>query len=607
MISCNEVRAVYNAIKSIKLINMATIKNNKGQSIILANSDVVYLWWTYPQKIKNCLGFSIHRIINGVEDKKGLYATVGFSIVNDPRKSPQTTDQWPIQSFNWKDLYAPHEKEIAYKIIPMIDTKNDWKCLTPDETLSIETETVNRTQKYGVFEIIFNRGLLSTQAFSEIERKGLNKEDLISEAKGLISEPNSEWRKRLGGQIISNIRSFFGQKGKFYCALYELSDQELIEILVNSQNAEIILSSSDSNVQSRKILHDAMESEILKIYDRNMTSNSIGHNKFVVYVNENGVPISVLTGSTNWTPTGLCGQTNNLVRIENEKVAKLYLEYWTKLRADTINGTARQDLKLRTWCKTNGAKIQLKKPYEIDIWFSPNTDKKTKPKVITPEAIPVDMNEVFDLIKGAKKQLLFLLFNPGTPSIVDYIVKSAIEAKSHGKPIFVRGAVSDAQMAKKVTTNIISKDATLPPDKYQVTGVAAIPGKFSYWETELLKLGFATIHDKVLVIDPFDEINCVVVTGSHNLGLKASYSNDENMVIIKGNSSVAKAYSAHILDVVNHFKWRYRLQEKVKGVEKGLIEETLKNTWHDLDETDEWMDYYYKSNGDLMREQLLFK
>jgi len=122
-----------------------------------------------------------------------------------------------------------------------------------------------------------------------------------------------------------------------------------------------------------------------------------------------------------------------------------------------------------------------------------------------------------------------------------------------------------------------------------------------------LKLGFATIHDKVLVIDPFDAKNCVVVTGSHNLGLKASYSNDENMILLKGDNPIAKAYAAHILDVVNHFKWRYKLQERLKGKKGKALEESLTNSWHDLDESDKWMDYYYKSNGDLKREQLFFK
>ena len=39
------------------------------------------------------------------------------------------------------------------------------------------------------------------------------------------------------------------------------------------------------------------------------------------------------------------------------------------------------------------------------------------------------------------------------------------------------------------------------------------------WEHEMLKYGQAIIHDKIVVIDPLSD-DCVVVTGSHNLGFK---------------------------------------------------------------------------------------
>ena len=136
--------------------------------------------------------------------------------------------------------------------------------------------------------------------------------------------------------------------------------------------------------------------------------------------------------------------------------------------------------------------------------------------------------------------------------------------------------------------------------------MAAIPGPFSYFEKELLKLGFATIHDKILVIDPFEK-DCVAITGSHNLGFKASYSNDENMIIIQKDCAIAQAYAAHVLDVVNHFKWRYKLQSKL--LEAGAKtnkekEKVLKEQWNDLDETDGWMDYYFGSKGFKHADQL---
>src|SRR6185503_19808592 len=54
------------------------------------------------------------------------------------------------------------------------------------------------------------------------------------------------------------------------------------------------------------------------------------------------------------------------------------------------------------------------------------------------------------------------------------------------------------------------------------------------WEHEMLKYGQAIIHDKIVVIDPLSD-NCAVITGSHNLGYKASYANDENLLIVRGN------------------------------------------------------------------------
>ncbi|PXW57107.1 phospholipase D-like domain-containing protein [Chelatococcus asaccharovorans] len=49
----------------------------------------------------------------------------------------------------------------------------------------------------------------------------------------------------------------------------------------------------------------------------------------------------------------------------------------------------------------------------------------------------------------------------------------------------------------------------------------------------------AIIHDKVMVIDPLSD-DCTVVFGSHNLGFKASYANDENMVVVSGDRALAE-------------------------------------------------------------------
>jgi len=72
------------------------------------------------------------------------------------------------------------------------------------------------------------------------------------------------------------------------------------------------------------------------------------------------------------------------------------------------------------------------------------------------------------------------------------------------------------------------------------------------------------------VIDPRLD-DCHVILGSHNLGFKASYSNDENMLIISGNRALAEAYAVHILDVYDHYRFRAIETERKRKGKKGLV------------------------------------
>jgi len=126
-----------------------------------------------------------------------------------------------------------------------------------------------------------------------------------------------------------------------------------------------------------------------------------------------------------------------------------------------------------------------------------------------------------------------------------------------------------------------------------------VPDQYSYWEKELAKLGHAVIHDKILVVDPFSD-DCIVITGSHNLGYKASYSNDENLCIIRGNRPIAQAYTTHVLDIVNHYNWRNKLVEQKK---QG---KNYKKAYYDLDESDDWQNKYFSGNFLKSRDQFFF-
>jgi phosphatidylserine/phosphatidylglycerophosphate/cardiolipin synthase-like enzyme len=92
-----------------------------------------------------------------------------------------------------------------------------------------------------------------------------------------------------------------------------------------------------------------------------------------------------------------------------------------------------------------------------------------------------------------------------------------------------------------------------------------------------------------VVIDPSSP-DCVVVNGSHNLGYRASYNNDENLLIIQGNKALAAAYTAHVMDVYDHYRWRFMLQQKGG------------TAWNGLSSTDSWQDNYFKAGLSAERE-----
>ena len=281
-------------------------------------------------------------------------------------------------------------------------------------------------------------------------------------------------------------------------------------------------------------------------------SGHIGHNKFIVYVDHAGTPKSVLTGSTNWTWSGISGQSNNCIRIDDEKIAVGFLAYWQRLHKDKLKvppkGEKAPDANQGDELKTNNRKAvtgKLPNGGAFECWFSPNMPGKEQPPAKTvkkPPPPPPDMDDLFSLMRKARKAIFFLVFMPSRGGI-NSIVSEAVNLGLKDTSLNVVGAISDTQAmwgyeaSRKTESG--AKISASSPHVFQQNGVSVVRataltdkeigrelGDFRLAET--LTVGRAIIHDKILVLDPLDPDNCVVAFGSHNLGYKASYSNDEN-------------------------------------------------------------------------------
>jgi phosphatidylserine/phosphatidylglycerophosphate/cardiolipin synthase-like enzyme len=577
---------------------------NNGKIIALHNNDVVFLAWQFDQPIPECLGFSVRR--KDLGDSGGRFlplpAWVGWQGGSNENWKPQTTDVWPVQKFSWEDFTATPGRTYEYQVVPMVGTKDRLKPL--DELTLISPEVALTPETDNDIAAYFNNGILATQHLAHVlppwKSGAPDYKDLLNQ----IGTPQNKLRQDLAGQMIGALKSLLleaqSDRGQCYCALYELNDPELIQTIIDSKGCiHLILSTAgkddSTNEEARQRLHD----EGVDVTDRMLDSAHIGHNKFVVYTDQTGAPQAVLAGSTNWTSTGLCAQSNNSVIIRDPRIAGFYLDYWKRLKRDTqdADGIA-SELQSEDFRQTN-------ETANVDgnstIWFSPNTKAKSKPKGATLESgTPPDLSQVFELIRGAQQAILFLEFQPGSPSVLD-VIKEAEEANPS---LFIHGAATDAKAIQKFdeknpsTTALYHRTAAGQPDIVNETGVAAtaINDQFAYWKKELLKAGpgaHAIIHDKIVVIDPLSKNDCVVITGSHNQGYKASYANDENLLILRGNQPLALAYTTHVMDVYSHYRWRY------------MVEQQKDKAWTGLQTTPSWQDKYFET-GNMARQELDF-
>jgi phosphatidylserine/phosphatidylglycerophosphate/cardiolipin synthase-like enzyme len=106
------------------------------------------------------------------------------------------------------------------------------------------------------------------------------------------------------------------------------------------------------------------------------------------------------------------------------------------------------------------------------------------------------------------------------------------------------------------------------------------------------------IHSKLIVVDPFGDAP-VIMTGSHNLGKKASSENDDNLVIVTGASGLAREYAVYIQVVFDAYKWRYERAQRTGPAA---------NTWSGLARDDTWQDGHpgQPAYTDVARPQVQF-
>ena len=218
------------------------------------------------------------------------------------------------------------------------------------------------------------------------------------------------------------------------------------------------------------------------------------------------------------------------------------------------------------------------------------------------------------MINAAEQGILFLFFNPGAFEPAEKpeqwtLLQNILARHQQGSPnyngaLYIHGVVN--QEIAGLTTEGTAKpsgraalDPTIasPVKLYAGGGAPPVPvtwdsmvprqikDAFHNWRTEVMNQG-VHVHSKVIVIDPFGK-KPVVITGSHNLGYKASTKNDDNMMILQGNAPLAAAYAANIIGIYQTYRWNNYVDAHARDPQ----------VWHGLVDNADWQAGYLQPGG----------
>ena len=576
---------------------------------LLVNCDDALLFWSVEAPIPNCLGFAIdreRRLANGHVKADVLDNRMGFKADKPKSGDHRPSTRWPFQRLWWTDHDVNLGDTVRYRVYPMVLDGAKLKALDAERSAWTAWQTLSAGKRDG-YAAFFNRGLVISQFMARyLERlraaKGLaTRKEALKAFKDSLGEHELPIRKFLSGALRTGMLALLQDakdNGKqVYGALYELADDELVDgLCALGANAHVVLANGsitkektettaearqrDENAVARKALNAAG----VEVHDRFVSPGALGHNKFLVVSNPAGKPEAVWTGSTNWTSTGLCTQTNNGLLVTHRGFAQEYLDQWDRLRdAGSVFPKSLVD-------SNSAAKSVKTNKSSAAIWFS-----RTKGKV--------DLQALDDEINAAKDGLLFLMFQPGGSGAL-----KTIRDLAKAKPaLYVRGVVSTlpsdaADDESKVKVDLhadATKKKPMTLDVVQPRGIhpfaswAATVARNEFLTLQGGVIGFAIVHSKVIVIDPFTKP--VIITGSHNFSGNASTANDENFAIVRGNKELAASYAAHLMGVYDHYRWMSLVGQR-QDQEKGA-----KQLSGYLAETDVWLSRKLKSAAHEMK------
>jgi phosphatidylserine/phosphatidylglycerophosphate/cardiolipin synthase-like enzyme len=486
----------------------------------------------------------------GVEKKEGnkhwqwLWNSLTFPGV------PHTIPKWgatpsnlaPFQKFRWGDYSIDPGTICKYRVHLMYGASQH-----PEPGEALEVEVTTDDGKPAGTRVNFNRAVAASQAFS---RKFPELDEQLSANKLLAVEDwPAEACNWLENGLLDSILSFISRAVDDQWGLdIGIYEYELGEI-VNAVNA-----ATARGVKLRVLYHaqpgdpqtlqnEASLSQIAVADKRGRVTSKLFHDKFIVLSKIDPVgarqPQAVLCGSTNFTENGVYRQANVVHVADDGTIAGRYLRLFEVIwnNPDHVPST-------RKWINANNP---IDPAEDLFVGFSPRSGK-------------TDLAEFIKIIQAADKDVLFATAFRLPETILDALL----------------GAPNDNVLRYGIQ-NSASRITGYHADRTaEFTATALLTKGLEGWVKEGLKgqKGNLLVHTKVIIAN-FTTDHPVIISGSHNLGVPASYDNDENYLIMRADTDLADRYGLEVLRFYEHYRFRYYARQlKLKKVNPLTVDDS---------------------------------
>lgn len=516
-----------------------------------------------------CLGFAIHRADHTEHEQYWLAGFKTFESVV-PVPNPTTlysTRDHPVQSFYWGDYTVKPGHHYTYRIVPRYTAP---KNLGDRPGVEVTVDITTGDPDAGGHGIYFNRGVAASQAYQN--KFGLPPDKLPPDKRAAAMT----WLSR---GLYKALVAFIGQANSaryaLRAAVYEFTHPGVLAAFRQAAEAgadvEIVYAArADSAGDANRAAIAAAGLDPATLHPR--TNAKIAHNKFVVLCRRSAAgaltPVSVWTGSTNLTEGAIFGHSNVGHAVRDAAVAQRYLDFWGQLVDDPATKVLRDTVSASS--PFDPAELQAAGTHTL---FSPRR-----------ELAPLSWYaERFG--QAADTGQITAAFGLNT----------AFEEVLTG----YTGKALHYVMLDRADNN---QDAWSASHQVIVAvGSAGGPTSLARWAKEALT-GFNVhvpyLHTKIALIDPLSA-DPTVITGSANFSPDSTTTNDENMLVIRGDTEVADVYFTEFSRIFNHFYARYWAARLTKGATDAEAHSFLA-------ETDVWQKPYFTPGNPKSMQRMLY-